>query len=133
MPDYSNYEKEVMRTASGDEPAIIKRFSGNVNLTHAAIGMSTEANEFLDTIKKYLMYGKDIDHVNLIEEMGDIMWYMALASNILGVSFDEIQHRNITKLKERYKGKWIKEEALNRDTKKELSSFYQPDWYDKHY
>jgi hypothetical protein len=48
------------------------------NLTHAKYGIITEVAELCDVAKKNFWYGKAIDHVNVKEEIGDIMWYMAI-------------------------------------------------------
>lgn len=84
-------------------------------LIHAALGLSTEANEFADQLKKHLIYGKELDKTNLIEELGDICWFLALACDELGVSFEKIQEINIAKLKARYGEKYTDEKAIKRD------------------
>jgi NTP pyrophosphatase (non-canonical NTP hydrolase) len=40
----------------------------------------------------------------LIIELGDIMWYVAQATQALGISFDEVIETNVNKLKKRYPG-----------------------------
>ena len=42
---------------------------------HMAIGVSGEAGELLDTIKKFAIYQKPLDFTNLVEELGDIEFY----------------------------------------------------------
>ena len=53
------------------------------DLLHAAIGLSTEAGELLDALKKAACYGKKIDWDNVIEEVGDIQFYLQAALNVL--------------------------------------------------
>lgn len=84
-------------------------------LLHAAMGLSTEANEFLDPIKKHLFYGKPLDLVNLKEELGDMLWYMAIAMNALDTTFEAEMTRVINKLKVRYPDKFTEHDAINRD------------------
>lgn len=105
----SQYLTEALRT----EPKNLRAFTNR--LLHAGIGMSTEAGEFLDAIKKSAFYGKEIDKTNLIEEAGDILWYMAIFCAACEVSFEDLMYVNIQKLKKRYPGKWSKEKALKRD------------------
>jgi NTP pyrophosphatase (non-canonical NTP hydrolase) len=116
-----NYIEKVLRTESKDIPLVQDRFCNNTvsRLTHAALGMNTEAGEFLDVIKKYLFYGKDIDYVNLREELGDLCWYIGLACDVLETNFDNIQQQNIAKLESRYPEKFTVENAINRDLNKE--------------
>lgn len=48
------------------------------NLLHASCGIITESAELVDAIKRYVYYGKDLDIVNVGEEIGDIYWYLAI-------------------------------------------------------
>ena len=88
---------------------------GTKRLLHAGIGLSTEAGEFLDALKKHIFYGKELDKVNLAEEMGDMFWYMAIVADELGFEFEEVMEKNISKLKARYGEKFTEEKAENRD------------------
>lgn len=91
-----------------------------MDLLHAAMGMVTESSEFMDMLKKYLIYGKELDEVNLNEEIGDKLWYIALALRTLNSSFEEVMGVNIEKLEARYPEKFFLEEnAINRDLNKE--------------
>jgi NTP pyrophosphatase (non-canonical NTP hydrolase) len=88
-------------------------------LLHAAIGISTESGEILDVMKKHLMYGKDIDRVNIAEEVGDVLWYVAIILRSLDLSFEDVMEMNINKLQKRFPEKFTNEQALNRDLKTE--------------
>lgn len=48
------------------------------NLLHASLGLITELGELTDIYKRNIFYGKEIDLVNVKEELGDIMWYLAI-------------------------------------------------------
>lgn len=88
-------------------------------LFHYFVGVSTEAGELLDAIKKAYIYGKPVDKVNLKEEIGDVFWYLARACDYLGFTFEEVMEVNITKLKARYGEKFTEHAALNRDLETE--------------
>lgn len=88
-------------------------------MLHGAIGIVTEAGELLDAMKKSIYYCKALDRTNLIEELGDLEYYMAVLRIELGVSQEEIQERNIAKLRARYPEKFTSEHAINRDLDKE--------------
>lgn len=88
-------------------------------LIHAQMGMQTECAEFTDALKKSLFYGKKLDAVNLKEELGDLMWYMAIAMDELGTDFQTEADRVIKKLKHRYPKEFTKDKAENRDLKGE--------------
>lgn len=49
-----------------------------MNLLHAQMGIMTECGELADQIKRHLFYGTELDIVNIKEEIGDIMWYIAI-------------------------------------------------------
>lgn len=84
-------------------------------LIHAAFGMQTESAEFTDALKKSLFYGKPLDTTNLKEELGDLLWYVALAMDELNTSFEIETTRVINKLKLRYPEKFTEHLAEHRD------------------
>ena len=74
-------------------------------LTTAAVGLSAEAGEFQEIVKKMLFQGKPWNEDNkehLIIELGDIMWYAAQACMALGVGIDDVVWKNTMKLAKRY-------------------------------
>lgn len=114
----SEYIKQAKRT----EPKTYKfRKTGEVTprIEHAVMGIVTEAGELMDSIKKAKIYGQKLDKTNLIEELGDIMWYIALLTDELSTSFEEIWYKNIKKLKVRYPKKYTDKKAKKRNLQKE--------------
>jgi NTP pyrophosphatase (non-canonical NTP hydrolase) len=73
----------------------------------------------MDALKKYVFYGKPLDTVNLMEECGDICWYLAIILHELGYTWAEVWKRNIEKLKARYGDKFTETRAEDRDLEKE--------------
>ena len=76
-------------------------------LLTAAVGMSAEAGEFTEIIKKIIFQGKPVNEENLFHlkrELGDIMWYVAQACIGLNISLDEVMEMNVEKLVARYPG-----------------------------
>lgn len=120
-----DYVNLVLKTENVDFDAIRSRLDNrSIRLLHAAMGLCTEAGEFMDQMKKYLIYGKPLDKTNLIEELGDGNWYEGLAIDALETTFELILSRNIAKLQERYaRGKFDSEKAINRNIPKELAVF----------
>lgn len=82
-------------------------------LFHSIVGVTTESVELLKAIDLYLKH--PIDNVNIMEEFGDMMWYMAIGVDQLGVSWEQVMDRVIAKLKARYPDKYSDEYANNRD------------------
>ena len=110
--EISKYQEEASRTcASIDE--------GLLDDMHMVLGMQTEVAEIADVYKKHIAYGKELDLVNVKEELGDVMWYIANMCNFHGWDLREILDTNINKLKIRYPNKFTTENALNRDLVKE--------------
>jgi NTP pyrophosphatase (non-canonical NTP hydrolase) len=112
-----DYIKEALRT----EPDLIDSQNNNISfrIEHAAMGIATESGEIMDAVKKAKICGEKLDKVNLIEEAGDLMWYLAILADELGVTFENIWEKNIAKLKTRFPDKYNSENAKNRDLKKE--------------
>jgi len=86
----------------------------NDNL-HMTLGLLTEVGEIADVFKKNLAYGKEIDWINIKEEVGDTMWYIANLCNINNWNLNEILDTNIKKLEVRYPDKFSSDKAINRD------------------
>ena len=86
-----------------------------LRLLHASMGLVTESGELMDAMKKHLFYGKPLDTTNLIEECGDLFWYIALLLNTLNVNMETVMQINVDKLKARYPEKFTEFHAKNRD------------------
>lgn len=61
-----------------------------------------KAGEVADLIKKYLYQGHDLPCEKVVEELGDLMWYIALTADLIGRSMEDIMQANIDKLWYRY-------------------------------
>ena len=85
------------------------------DILHAVMGMCTEAGEIQDNLKRFLFYGKSFDKANVIEECGDVLWYVALALKSVNCSMEDCMKVNIAKLKARYPNGFETDKALNRD------------------
>jgi len=88
------------------------------DLLHATLGIAGESGEIVDAVKKHVIYNKPLDIVNMREEIGDIMWYIALACRTLDFNLGEILDENIIKLAKRYPEKYSDEHASLRLDKK---------------
>ncbi len=111
---YETFVDAVTSDASKDFVALADRMveldrkGANIErLLTAGVGINAEGGEFLEIVKKMVFQGKPWDDHNrehLIIELGDLLWYVAQATQALGVSFEEVIERNITKLEKRYPG-----------------------------
>ncbi len=90
------------------------------HLLHMAVGVSGEAGELLDAVKKAAIYVKPIDRANVVEELGDLEFYMEGLRQGLGITREETLEANIAKLSVRYNGlKYTNEAAQARADKVE--------------
>ncbi len=90
----------------------------DIDILHAALGVLTESIEILEALREG-MKGKPLDRVNLVEELGDIEWYMAMFYRALGTTPERVREINIAKLRARYPHKFTEHDAVNRDLARE--------------
>lgn len=83
-------------------------------LLNGALGLTGESGEVSDMIKKYIFHGHDLDRDELIKELGDVCWYLALLCTAIGVDMSEVMSRNIEKLKARYPEGFSESASINR-------------------
>ena len=98
MNGFDTYQQLAMRTA--------KPMEVQDDLLHAALGLTGEAGEFADCIKKHWAYSQPLDNQNAVEELGDLLWYIALACNALDVQLADVAAMNIEKLRKRYPNRY---------------------------
>lgn len=88
------------------------------HLWHMATGVAGEAGELLDAIKKAVVYRKPLDWNNVVEELGDLEFYMSGIRQAVNVSREEILAANIDKLMKRHhKGVYSNQTAIERADK----------------
>lgn len=83
-------------------------------LAVGALGLTGEAGEFADLIKKHLGHGHPLDYEAAIRELGDVLWYVATCSARLGVSLEEVAKVNVEKLQARYPDGFSSERSMRR-------------------
>jgi NTP pyrophosphatase (non-canonical NTP hydrolase) len=88
------------------------------HIIHAHMGISSESGEIGDCIKKYYIYNQPLDYINLLEECGDLLWYVSLMVSACGSNLEHVMEQNIEKLKIRYPEKFTEHHAKERLDKK---------------
>ncbi|WPK40910.1 MazG-like pyrophosphatase [Pseudomonas phage Knedl] len=86
-----------------------------VELVHGIIGVATEAGEMVAALLESFNNGKPLDLVNMVEETGDVMWYLAAILKNCNSTFEKAQQINIQKLRQRFGDKFSAYDALNRN------------------
>jgi len=110
---YIDFVRDTTSPASKDFAQLLSRMTElEVNddvdvsrLLTAALGISAEAGEFTEIVKKILLQGKPHNEDNVFHmkrELGDICWYIAQACMALDTNFEEILEINYQKLSARY-------------------------------
>jgi NTP pyrophosphatase (non-canonical NTP hydrolase) len=113
--NFNDYQLLASVTEAPVDAAFDRLNEKTLRILHGAIGVCTEAGELQDALKRQIYYGKTLDEINIAEEIGDVMWYVALLCNSLGVNLEDVCERNIAKLKARYGEKFSNHAAINRD------------------
>lgn len=104
----NEYQQLAMRTNDGLnrlrlEDAIANQGDILVSqLLNGALGLTGEAGEVSDLIKKGIFHEKGIDLEHLKKELGDCAWYLAMICDACGFALDDVMQTNIDKLKARY-------------------------------
>jgi len=123
---YVEFVRETTSDPSLDYAAFLTRLNNlelenDCNVTQlltAALGMTAEAGEFTEVVKKIIFQGKPYNEDNIFHmkrELGDIMWYIAQACMALDISIEEVIQMNFDKLSARYpEGAFSIERSENR-------------------
>ena len=109
---YIEFVRQTTSPASSEYPKLVDRLNelkaqgADVSrLMTAAFGMSAEAGEFTEVVKKIFLQGKPYNEENVFHmkrELGDLCWYLAQACMALNISFEEVLEMNYEKLSARY-------------------------------
>jgi NTP pyrophosphatase (non-canonical NTP hydrolase) len=109
---YIEFVRQTTSPASSEYPKLVERLNelegqgADVSrLLTAAFGMSAEAGEFTEVVKKIFLQGKPYTEENIFHmkrELGDLCWYLAQACMALDTNFDEVLQMNYEKLSARY-------------------------------
>ena len=109
---YIEFVRQTTSPASSEYSKLVERLNelegqgADVSrLMTAAFGMSAEAGEFTEVVKKIFLQGKPYNEENVFHmkrELGDLCWYLAQACMALDISFEEVLEMNYEKLSARY-------------------------------
>lgn len=95
---FDEYQKQAITTNLSKEDKLLE-------IMQQVLGLADEAGEVLAIFKKWIRDNNadfsqlDIDNVK--KEMGDILWYIAVVADDLGISFDDLARANLEKLASR--------------------------------
>lgn len=108
--DIIRYDQFVLQLFKADSSALMKM--------HAGLGVCGEAGELGDAIKKEIVYGKTPDVINIMEELGDLRFYIQAVQNLYNIPEQLLLQYNADKLAKRYASlRYTDEEAIRRADK----------------
>jgi NTP pyrophosphatase (non-canonical NTP hydrolase) len=86
-------------------------------LLHGVLGLTGEVGELAGAVERYGWYKQDFDRTNVIEELGDALWYIGEICDALGIRMSQVMDLNIKKLCKRYPEKFnhLQAQEENRD------------------
>ena len=95
-----------------------ERTSGNLTswdkIRNGCYGLNGEAGECIDILKKVEFQGHEFEPNRLIDELGDVLWYVAQTATGLGITLEDVAQGNIKKLEKRYPQKFTAERSIHR-------------------
>lgn len=99
--EIDEYSKKALRT---DYKTYEDFHSGDATprLEYAVIGLVTESAKVLDVIKKTKKNLTPLFKEKVIEELGDLLWYLNLAIDELGITFTDVMNNNVEKIQKKY-------------------------------
>ena len=103
----NEYQELAKRTSRKD-------ISADEHLFNGILGLAGESGECADLMKKHYYQDGRVIYVDMIDELGDVLWYVAEAASALDVTLESIAQHNIDKLKKRYPHGFNAERSLHR-------------------
>ena len=100
--DFNEYQDLAQRTSS--------TISEDEKLDNGILGLCGEVGEVSEHLKKYWFHGKKLDSYLLMEELGDVLWYIAEMCEGLGIYLEDVATHNIQKLMDRWPDGFKKED-----------------------
>lgn len=111
------YQEFVRKLAKPGQLLVEQMTPRKADTNHMIIGLLGEVGELAGAIKKYTMYNEAPDLENILEEMGDVEFYLTKLREIFGITRRDAIMRNMAKLQIRYKDGYSDESAIARDDK----------------
>ncbi len=104
------FQREARRSLRDDLPY-------EAICSNMCMGLAGEIGEVIDIMKKHIYQGKELDITDVIEEVGDVLWYIANFCNVNNITMDECMESNIKKLRKRYPNGFTVKDANERKDK----------------
>ncbi|ALY08118.1 MazG nucleotide pyrophosphohydrolase domain protein [Bacillus phage vB_BhaS-171] len=106
--NFNEYQDKATRTAQ-------TVLTGPQELCNYSLGLTGEAGEVADIIKKVIFHGHEMERHEVAKELGDVMWYVSQLARLTGFTLEQIAEMNIKKLEKRYSKGFSEEASINRE------------------
>ncbi len=92
---FEEYQKQALKT--------LLPSSGNI--PYVALGLTNEAGEVAGKVKKWVRDNdsdtRKLDKTAIADELGDVLWYVAMLAQLLDIPLDQVAKGNVHKLASR--------------------------------
>lgn len=102
------YQKQSTRTLN---PTL----NGTEQIINMIMGMNGEVGELTDLFKKNMFQGHELVTERVIEELGDIMFYIVNLCTMLDIKMEDVLDYNVEKLQKRYPDGFDRKRSINRE------------------
>lgn len=103
---FTEYQIKARRTQNPE-------LTQHERLCHALFGLCSEVGE-VQAIYQKSYQGHRVKTEKVIDELGDVLWFVAELCDALGVNMDGVARYNIDKLEKRYPDGFSAERSVNR-------------------
>lgn len=95
---FDEYQKKALTTVLSTDDQF-------KDLLHWVLGINGESGEIAEKVKKIIRDKKGVvseeDKRELAKEIGDVLWYLAVFAEELGVQLEDVAAQNLDKLQSR--------------------------------
>ena len=118
--NFNEYQEKASKFDTFSYETFIKEGAkvNHLGMLEKVLGLAGESGEACDKIKKLIRDNNgevsEEKKKELVKELGDILWYLAMVSKYLGMEFSKVAEMNIEKLQDRFERNKIHGSGDNR-------------------
>lgn len=90
-----NYVERAKRTWTPSDDNV-------ADISYLSLSLAGEAGEVANIVKKVWRHGRELNPAEIADELGDVLWYLAILSDAIGYSLDDLAELNVYKLEKRH-------------------------------
>lgn len=121
----NEYQIKAMEKEADQEKIRQRIYAAGViatRLENGLRGLTNEVGELADAVKGWLEYGRDLNRVNILEEVGDVLWRSCQILKAVGFTLEDAMEANLRKLGVRFEGRAGDHTEADRDREAELAA-----------